>query len=243
MKLKKINEIRVYQMNEESLLLMNTKNITRDLVLLDLYHKDIVFYLAPSLLFLNAIGASMVINLVLNNKIAIDDNKNIKVLDETSNRTYNSIVLDYIIKNKITSVQKLAQELFVDVDFSFKLYDLVINELVEEKVIEVKTEKRFIFNKNTIKLTDPEQVRSAYQKLYDSLFKDEKPDELIALAVLIDSFFDLNQYFDKEVQDNVEHALNEMKKDKLFADIKAFKDVVDEFYLLSAQQNGAYWSY
>ncbi|MDR1782299.1 MAG: hypothetical protein LBR40_04815 [Bacilli bacterium] len=228
-------------MQEQPLLLMNTKNITRDLILLDLYHKNLVFYLAPSIIFLNAIGASVVMNLVLNKKIIIDDDKNIDVIDTTSTRTYNKLVIDYIVENKITSLKKLAQDLFLDVDFSFKIYDLVIKELAEEKVVEVKTEKRLIFNKNTIKLIDPERLRNAYKKLYDSLFKEEQPEELIALAILIDSFFDVNSYFDEEVHDTIEVALEKMKKDKLFSDIKAFKDVVDEFYLLSTQQNGALW--
>ncbi|MDR3214916.1 MAG: hypothetical protein LBT75_01380 [Bacilli bacterium] len=228
-------------MNKKPLLLMNTNNITRDLVLLDLYHKDLVFYLTPSVIFLNAIGASVIINLILNDKIRIDADHKITIIDQSSIRTYNKLVIQYINDKQVTDLKKLAQELFLDIDFSLSIYDLVIKELVDEDVIVLKNEKKFILTKTTISLKNPQTIRSAYQKLHDSLFKEEQSQEFIALALLVDTFFDVNIFFDEDVHTNIQKALTNIKETKLFNDIKIFKEVIDEFFQLSNQQAGTYW--
>lgn len=220
---------------------MNTNNITRDLVLLDLYHKDLVFYLTPSVIFLNAIGASVIINLILNDKIRIDADHKITIIDQSSIRTYNKLVIQYINDKQVTDLKKLAQELFLDIDFSLSIYDLVIKELVDEDVIVLKNEKKFILTKTTISLKNPQTIRSAYQKLHDSLFKEEQSQEFIALALLVDTFFDVNIFFDEDVHTNIQKALTNIKETKLFNDIKIFKEVIDEFFQLSNQQAGTYW--
>lgn len=221
-------------------LLMNTKNVTRDFILLDLYRKDIIFYFSPSTVFLNAIAASVIINLYLNNKIRLTDGS-IKIVDETSIRTYNKLMLEYIKENEITTLKEAAQEIFLDNDFSMQLYELVIEELNDEGLIKVEEKKQLILNKNIIKLADQHEVRKAYLKLYDTLFNDEQSQEFIALALIIDTFFSVDDYFDEDQHETIKQAINELRKTELYKDIAVFKDVIEEFYRLTAQRSTNYF--
>ncbi|MDF9867273.1 hypothetical protein OKW22_000842 [Bacilli bacterium PM5-3] len=220
--------------------LMNIKNVTRDFILLDLYRKDIIFYFSPSTVFLNAISASVLINLYLNNKVKLE-NGNIEIIDETSIRTYNKLMIDYLKENELKTLKDTAHEVFLDSDFSMELYELVIKELCEENLIEIETKKHLILNKTTIKLIDQNSVREAYKKLFDTLFNDEQSQEFIALALIIDTFFSVDDYFDESEHETIKTAIEELRKTELYQDIVVFKDVIEEFYRLTAQRSTNYF--
>ena len=224
----------------ETPLLMNTKNITRDLILLDLYRKDIVFYFSPSSVTLSAIAVSVIINLYLNNKIKLVDG-NIKIVEEASTRTYNKLMIEYLKKHEITTLKNAAHEIFIDSEFSMQLYELVIEELSEEKLIEIETKRQLILNKNIIKLVDQNSVRQAYKKLFQTLFKDEQSQEFVALALIIDTFFSVDDYFDESEHTAIKEALEHLKKTAIYQDIVIFKDVIEEFYQLTAQRDTNYF--
>ena len=224
----------------EQPLLMNTKNVTRDFILLDLYRKDIIFYFTPSTVFLNAIATSIIINLYLNEKIQLKDS-HITIIDRTSIRTYNKLMIDYIEDNKITSLKDIAHAVFLDSDFSMQLYELVIEELSNEKLIEIETKKKLILNKSIIKLVEQNAVRDAYKKLFATLFNDDESQEFIALALIIDTFFSVDDYFDEADHATIKEKLEKLKETELYKDIVIFKDVIEEFYRLTAQRSTNYF--
>lgn len=221
-------------------MLMNNKDITKDFILLDLYKDDITFYFSPSSVFLSAITASVIITLYLNKKIKLD-NGAIIILDDDCIKPYNQLMMDYIIDNKMDNVDNLAHELFMDSDFSLELYEMVINELKKDGLIEVVEKQHLILTKNIIKLTDQDSVRESYQKLYSTLFDDNDSQEFVALALIIDTFFMVDDYFDKEDHDKIKEALDRLKQTDIYEDIIVFKDVIDEFYSLIAKRSTNYF--
>jgi len=215
--------------------LMQQLNLTRDLFLLDLYHKKLVFYFSPSSTYLNALSTSIVLNLYLNKKISIDSvTKEIKVIDNTSICTYNKAMLDYIEDYHITKLNDLADKLFLDTDFTIDLFEKVVAELEEEKIIKVTSEKRLVLFKNTVELVNREDVKKAYDGLYQTLYKDEQATEFVALALLIDSFFNIDNYFSKDNHQQIKERLDALKGSDLYDDIKVFRNVIEDFYYLSA---------
>lgn len=219
---------------------MNLNNITRDLILLDLYQADKVFYFAPNSPYLSAITASVFINLILNNKIVIKGNY-ITIVDETSTRPYNKALLEYLSKSEKPNLTTLAQDLFIDSEFSFSLFELVIHELYVEKLVDISTKKRLIVTKHKISLCDRESVRESYQKLYQTLFKENESKEMIALVLIIDTFLDIREFFDKEEYVLIDQELSKLKETEVYQDIKAFKTVIDEFYLLISSNRVSYF--
>jgi len=217
--------------------LMQTLNITRDMVLLDLYHKNLVFYFSPSSTYLNAISTSIVLTLYLNKKISIDsESKEIKIIDDSSIRSYNKAMLDYIKDYHITKLNDLADKLFLDSDFTIDLFEKVIEELEAEGVVKVTSQKKLVLYKNTVELVNREDVKQAYDGLYQSLFNEGDKTEFVALALLIDSFFNIDQYFDKESHETIKEKMDSLKvkDDSLYEDIQIFRNVIEDFYYLSA---------
>lgn len=218
--------------------LMQQKNITRDFLLLDLYKDELVFYFAPNSIFLSTISTSIVLNLYLNQKMSLNsETKEIAIINQSSIRTYNKAMMNYIEDNKITNLKDLAQQLFLDTDFVMDLFEMVMTEFEKEKQIEIVTEKKLLLTKNVIKLKDKEAVRNAYQGLYESLFKADDASEFVALALLIDTFYSVDDYFAQAEHEQIKARLNELKETKLYQDIKIFKDVIEDFYQLTAQRN------
>ncbi len=220
--------------------LMNVNNIARDFILLDLYRKNLIFYFTPSSIFLSAIASSIVINLYLNDKIILKDDK-ILVIDELSTRTYNKLMIDYIKENEITSLRDLASQIFLDNAFSFSLYELIIEELSREDLIEIETKKQLILNKTTIKLINQDAVRDAYKKLFKTLFSGGEQQEFVALALIIDTFFSVDDYFDESEHTTIKDAIEKLKDSELYQDIIVFKEVIDEFYQLTTQRSTNYF--
>lgn len=243
MSIKKLEDfpVNINKCKEEfTMQLMNVKNIARDFILLDLYRKDLIFYFTPSSIFLSAIASSVVINLYLNNKIELKDDK-ILIIDEMSSRTYNKFMIDYIKENEIDSLRELASQTFLDNTFSFELYELIIQELSREKIIEIETRKQLILNKSTIRLIDQDAVREAYQHLFDTLFSEDQHQEFIALALIIDTFFSVDDYFDESEHATIKAAIEKLKDSELYKDIIVFKEVIDEFYQLTTQRSTNYF--
>ncbi|WP_423362949.1 hypothetical protein [Mycoplasma sp. P36-A1] len=227
-------------MNKDNLMLQ--KNITRDFLLLDLYKEDLVFYFAPSSVFLSTISTSIILNLYLNDKISINsETKDFKIIDQTSIRTYNKTMMEYIEKNKITNLHKLAQQLFLDTDFVMDLFEYVIKEFEKDDIIEVKSEKRLVLHKNIVKLKDKDSVKKAYQGLYESLFLDDEANEFVALALLIDTFYSVDDYFSEDEHGQIKERLKELQETQLYSDIKVFKDVIEDFFSLIASRNTNYF--
>ncbi|MDL2211603.1 hypothetical protein LJB88_01875 [Erysipelotrichaceae bacterium OttesenSCG-928-M19] len=224
----------------ETPLLMNTLNVTRDFILLDLYRKNIIFYFSPSSTFLSAIAASVIINLYLNHKIELNESE-IKIVDESSIRTYNKLMIDYLKENEITDLREAAHEMFLDTDFSMQLYELVIQELLNENLIKVEETRQLILTKNIISLVDQNSVRQAYQKLFDTLFNDEQSQEFIALVLLIDTFFSIDDYFDESEHETIKIEMEKLRETPLYKDIAIFREVIEEFYQLIAQRSTNYF--
>ncbi|MEG0284062.1 MAG: hypothetical protein RR543_04465 [Erysipelotrichales bacterium] len=222
------------------LLLMNHKDITRDFILLDLYHDDITFYFSPSTVFLSAISASSLITLYLNKKIELNDGE-ITILDDNSYQDYHQMMMDYIKERKLFNIKELASELFADSDFSLSLYEKVIENLSKDGLIKVEKKTQFILNKNSISLVDEEAVRSSYLKLYETLFNDDESQEFVALALVIDTFFMIDDYFDEDQHDKIKESLVRLKDNELYNDIIVFKDVIDEFYSLITHRSTNYF--
>lgn len=220
--------------------LMNVNNIARDFILLDLYRKNLVFYFTPSSIFLSAIASSIVINLYLNNKISLNNDK-LMIIEEKSIRTYNKLMIEYIKDHEVTSLRSLASQIFLDNAFSFSLFELIIDEIASEDLIEIQTKKQLILNKTTIKLKDQNAVREAYQKLFNTLFTEYEQQEFIALALIIDTFFSVDDYFDENEHVSIKEAINKLKDSELYQDIIVFKDVIDEFYQLTTQRSTNYF--
>lgn len=220
--------------------LMNLNNIARDFILLDLYRKDLVFYFTPSSIFLSAVASAVVINLYLNEKISLKNQK-ISIIDESSTRTYNKFMLDYIKENEIDNLRELASQMFLDNNFSFSLYELIIEELSRENLILIENKKQLILNKTTIKLIDQNAVKEAYTNLFDTLFEKNKQQEFIALALIIDTFFSVDDYFDKSEHQAIKETIEKLKDSDLYKDILTFKEVIDEFYQLTTQRNTNYF--
>lgn len=221
-------------------MLMNTKNITRDLLLLDLYRKDIIFYFTPSTVYLLAISSSVVLNLILNDKIKIE-NEEIKVIDESSIRTYNKKMIGYIQKHNIKTLRELASKIFLDNDFCYELYELAVKELQDEGLVKIDVKKQFFFNRNTITLIDEDSVKAAYLKLFKTLYKDDESEELIALALIIDTFFNVDDYFDESEHQKIKEELTKLKEKPMYQNIIVFKEVIDEFYNLIVQRGTNYF--
>lgn len=223
-------------------MLMNTKNITRDLLLLDLYHKDIIFYFSPTSVFLSAISSSVLLNLLLNDKIDIEDDRLI-IKDTTSTRSYNKRMIDYLIENDISSLKQAAQQIFLDNEFSYELYELAVKELDDDNLIKIEVKKQFLFNRNTISLVNQDSVREAYLKLFNTLFNENQSQEIIALALIIDTFFSVDDYFDDEDHATIKEELERLKKseNELYKNIIVFKEVIDEFYNLIVQRSTNYF--
>ncbi|MEG0686363.1 MAG: hypothetical protein RR425_03690 [Erysipelotrichales bacterium] len=222
------------------LLLMNHKDITRDFILLDLYHDDITFYFSPSTVFLSAISASSLITLYLNKKIELNDGE-ITILDDNCYQDYHQMMMDYIKERKLFNIKELASELFADSDFSLSLYEKVIENLSKDGLIKVEKKTQFILNKNSISLVDEEAVRSSYLKLYETLFNDDESQEFVALALVIDTFFMIDDYFDEDQHDKIKESLVRLKDNELYNDIIVFKDVIDEFYSLITHRSTNYF--
>lgn len=221
-------------------MLMSTKNITRDLLLLDLYKKDIIFYFTPSTVYLLAIASSIVLNLILNDKIKIE-NEEIKIIDESSIRTYNKKMILYIQAHDIKTLRELASKIFLDNDFCYELYELAVKELQDEGLVKIDVRKQFFFNRNTISLVDEDSVKDAYLKLFKTLYKDDESEELIALALVIDTFFNVDDYFDESEHQKIKEELNELKNKPIYQNIVVFKEVIDEFYNLIVQRGTNYF--
>lgn len=220
--------------------LMNIKNITRDMILLDLYHNDQIFYFAPATNVLSALTCSIFINLILNKKISIDNDK-ITLLDDTSIRQYNKKMIDYIKDNPNTTVKELAQELFLDLDFGYELFELVLNELEDEHIVKIENKRQFIFQRTTISLVNEEEVREAYLKLFKSLSDKEAALELIALALVVDTFFDVRNFFSEHDYKLIKDELENIKQEDIYLQIQVFKEVIDDFYELIIQKSNNYF--
>lgn len=220
--------------------LMNQNNIARDFILLDLYRKDLIFYFTPSSIFLSAVASAVVINLYLNNKIILKDGK-ITIVDEASIRTYNKNMLEYIKENEIETLRELASQIFLDNNFSFSLYELIIEELSRENLILIENRKQLILNKTTIKLIEQNAVKEAYMNLFNTLFENNKQQEFVGLALIIDTFFSVDDYFDESDHQTIKEAIEKLKDSELYNDIIVFKDVIDEFYQLTTQRSTNYF--
>lgn len=223
--------------------LMSTENVARDFVLLDLYRKDIIYYFTPSTVFLSAIAAATFLNLILNDKVKVKNNT-IEVIDLTSTRTYNKLMIDYLIRNDIKDVKSVANEVFLDNDFSTELYELLIKELYEEGLIDIETKSQFILTKNIVRLTDQDCVREAYLKLFETLYNNDRSQhEIIALALVIDTFFSVDDYFDEEDHIKIKENIEKLKENEseMYQNIIVFKDVIDEFYNVIAQRSTNYF--
>ncbi|MGL4382408.1 MAG: hypothetical protein ACRCTA_01680 [Bacilli bacterium] len=216
------------------------QNVTRDLILLGLYNKKMEFYFNPSSTFLSSLASSIVMNLILNNKITIEEDK-IAINDFSSIRVYNKKMIDYIKVNQFNSIRSLASELFLDTDFTMELFEDVISELKEEGLIEVSNKKKLILNKHLITLSNPSVVKESYIKLFETLFEDNSSQELIALTLLIDTFYDLDDFFDEEDIIQLQSRIKQLHNDPLYQDIATFKEFIDEFYLMIAKSNSNYF--
>lgn len=220
--------------------LMSVKNITRDMILLDLYRNDQIFYFTPATNVLSSLSCSIFINLILNDKIIIENNI-IKIIDTTSIRTYNKKMLNYLEANPNKTVKEIAQDLFLDLEFGYELFELALEELENEGVIEIENKRQFLFNRTTISLTDNEQVREAYLKLFKSLSEKDAALELIALALVIDTFFDVHKFFSEEDYLLINEELNNLKQEEIYKQILVFKEVIDDFYELIIQKSNNYF--
>ena len=176
----------------------------------------------------------------LNEKISLKNQK-ISIIDESSTRTYNKFMLDYIKENEIDNLRELASQMFLDNNFSFSLYELIIEELSRENLILIENKKQLILNKTTIKLIDQNAVKEAYTNLFDTLFEKNKQQEFIALALIIDTFFSVDDYFDKSEHQAIKETIEKLKDSDLYKDILTFKEVIDEFYQLTTQRNTNYF--
>lgn len=215
---------------------METKNVVEKVILLNLLDEDMSFYYAPSSTFLNSISAAIFLDLYLNKKIVFEKEK-INLVNDKSLVDYQQKLIDFIKRQDTNDLKSISFNLFKDLDFSMELFELVVQDLVDNNVIEVEEKKILVVTKNMLVLKDKDLVEKYRLELKDVLFNEGQLLEYVSVAIILDTFYDLSIFFENVSEEEINKCIAKIHKTVLYQEIKFFKKVADDFYNVYIQKN------
>lgn len=215
---------------------METKSVVEKVILFNLLKDNMSFYYAPSSAFLNSISASIFLDLYLNKKIIFEEDS-VKIIDDKSSVDYQQNLIDFIKRQKTEDLNTISFNLFKNLDFSMDLFEKVAQDLVDNDMIEIQEKKILVVTKNRLVLKNRELVQQYYEELKDVLFNDGQLLEYVAIAIVLDSFYDLRSIFENVDEETVKQCIDKIHSTVLYHEIELFKKVADEFYNLYIQKN------